>query len=96
VKSAYSTGSLTQVRGTVATVGAAVDNCRNAYVALRNWATAENKYDAAVTQANRQHKSTKGIPKPGVQPPVAGPMCPSSQAFGIPASALTPAAAGSG
>jgi len=96
VKSAYSTGSLTQVRGTVATIGAAVDNCRNAYVALQNWATAENKYQAAVAQANRQHKPTKGIPKPGAQPLGQGPMCQSSQAFGIPASALAPTAAGSG
>jgi PPM family protein phosphatase len=96
VKSAYSTGSLNQVRGTVANIGAAVDNCRNAYVALRNWATAENVYQTAVTQANRQHKPTKGIPKPGAQPPGPSPMCPQSQAFGIPASALMPTAAGSG
>jgi PPM family protein phosphatase len=96
VKSAYSTGSLTQVRGTVANISAAVDNCRNAYVALQNWATAKNKYSAAVIQANHQHKSTKGIPKPGAQPPGPGPMCPASQAFGIPASALTPTATGSG
>jgi serine/threonine protein kinase len=96
VKSADSTGSLTQVRGTVANIGVAVDNCRNAYVALRNWAIAEDKYQAAVAQANHQHKSTKAIPKPGAQPPGAGPMCPSSRAFGIPASALAPVAAGSG
>jgi PPM family protein phosphatase len=96
VKSAYSTGSLTQVRGTVGNISAAVNNCRSAYVALQNWATSENVYKTAVTQANRQRKSTKGIPKPGAQPPAAGPMCPPSQAFGIPASALTPTAAGSG
>ncbi len=96
VKSAYSTGSLTQVRGTVATIGSAVDNCRNAYVALRNWATAENKYNAEVAQAKRLKKTASKIPKPGAQPPGPSPMCPSSQAFGIPASALPSAAAGSG
>ena len=39
VKTAYSTGSLTQVRSTVTNIRTAVDTCRNAYAALQNWAT---------------------------------------------------------
>jgi PPM family protein phosphatase len=96
VKSAYSTGNLTQVRQTVANISTAVANCRDAYTAQQNWATAENKYNAEVTHARQLRKTTSTIPKPGPQPPGASPMCPSPQAFGIPASALTPTAAGSG
>ncbi len=46
MKTAYSTGSLTQVRPTVTNIRAAVEDCRNAYVALQNWATAVNNYNA--------------------------------------------------
>jgi PPM family protein phosphatase len=95
VKTAYSTGNLTQMRQTVANIQTAVDNCRNAYAALQNWATAMTKYNIEVAQAKKNHKPTKAIPKPGPQPPGAGAMCPSSSAFGIPASALTPTPAGS-
>jgi PPM family protein phosphatase len=96
VKSAYSTGNLTQVRQTVANISTAVANCRDAYTAQQNWVTAENKYNTEVTQARRLRKTTSTIPKPGPQPPGASPMCPPPQAFGIAASALTPTAAGSG
>jgi PPM family protein phosphatase len=95
VKTAYSTGSLVQVRQTVMNISAAVGNCRNAYAALQNWATAENKYNDEVAQARKLRKTTSSIPKPGPQPAGAAPMCPSSSAFGIPASALVPAPAGS-
>jgi PPM family protein phosphatase len=95
VKTAYSTGSLTQVRSTVTNIRAAVEGCRNAYTALQTWATAVDKYNTAVTQAHNQRKPTNKIPKPPVQPAGAGEMCPSSAAFGIPATALAPAGPGS-
>jgi PPM family protein phosphatase len=94
VKTAYGTGSLTQVRQIVANVAAAVKQCQQQYTALQSWATADSKYQAAVAQANRQRKPTTSIAKPGAQPASADAMCPPSQAFGIPASALVPAPAG--
>jgi len=95
VKTAYSTGSLTQVRSTVTNIRAAVEGCRNAYAALQSWATAVNNYNAAVALAHKAKKPTNKIPKPPAQPAAAGAMCPSPAAFGIPASALVPAGSGS-
>jgi PPM family protein phosphatase len=104
VKTAYSTGGLTQVRQTVANIRAAVDDCRNAYTALQTWATAVNKYttyQAEVTAAKKKHPAGSIAdlgpqpPKPPAQPAAAGAMCPSPAAFGISASALAPAGPGS-
>jgi PPM family protein phosphatase len=94
VKTAYGTGSLAEVRQIAANVAAAVKQCQQQYTALQGWATAEARYQAAIAQANRLRKPTKSIAKPGAQPPGASAMCPPSQAFGIPASALAPAPAG--
>jgi protein phosphatase len=96
VKTSYSTGSLAQVRQTVANIATAVDNCRNAYAALQSWQAAENRYNVAVAQARQLRKPASGIPKPAPQPPPANPMCPSPEAFSIPASALPSAAPGPG
>ena len=95
VKTAYSTGSLTQVRNTVGNIRTAVENCRSAYGALQTWATAVNTYNAAVALAHKARKPTNKIPKPPAQPAGASPLCPSSTIFGIPASALTPTPPGS-
>jgi PPM family protein phosphatase len=95
VKTAYSTGSLTQVRSTVTNIRTAVQGCRNAYAALQNWATAVNTYNAELAQARKAKKPTNKIPKPPAQPAAAGAMCPSPAAFGIPASALAPVGSGS-
>ena len=97
VKTAYSTGGLTQVRQVVANIRAAVQNCSSAYVALQNWANAQNKYNIEVAQAHKAKPASKPpkLPKPPVQPAPAGAMCPSSAAFGIPASALAPTGSGS-
>jgi PPM family protein phosphatase len=95
VKTAYSTGSLTQVRSTVTNIRAAVEACRNAYAAMQNWATAVNTYNTEVAQAHKARKPINNIPKPPAQPASAGAMCPSAAAFGIPAGALVPAGAGS-
>jgi PPM family protein phosphatase len=95
VKTAYSTGSLTQVRQTVVNIRTAVENCRNAYAALQTWASSVNRYNAAVAQAHKSRKPTSNIPKPSLQPTSASPLCPSSTKFGIAASTLAPTAPGS-
>ena len=68
VKTAYSTGSLTQVRSTVTNIRAAVEACRNAYAAMQNWATAVNTYNTEVAQAHKARKPINNIPKPPAQP----------------------------
>jgi protein phosphatase len=103
VKTAYASGSLSEVERIVANVRNAVNACRDQYQALQSWVTADNaynKYQAEVAQAKRK-RPPAGIaslgpppPKPGLQPSGAAAMCPPSQEFGIPASALTPAGPG--
>jgi hypothetical protein len=95
VKTAYSTGSLTQVRSTVQNIRTAVDSCRSAYVALQIWAAAVNRYNTEVAQAHKARKPVNNIPKPPAQPAGPGAMCPSSAVFGIAASSLAPAGSGS-
>jgi hypothetical protein len=111
VTTADSSGSRSQVTQTVTNIRTAVDACRSAYVAQQNWVTKDNAYtayQAKVTAAKHKHP-TGGTAKLGPAPPSPGPrplaagqrppspggVCPASTAFGIPASALTPAAAGS-
>jgi PPM family protein phosphatase len=103
VKTAYASGSLGEVQRIVTNVRSAVNACRDQYQALQAWVTADNaytKYLAEVAQAKRK-KPPAGIaslgpqpPKPGPQPSGAATMCPSSQEFGIAASALAPAGPG--
>ena len=95
VKTAYATGSLSQVEQTVGNIQAAVTLCQQQYTALSNWVSAENMYNALVATAKRLKRSTNSIPnKPGPQPPGAAATCPPSQAFGIPSSALVPTPSG--
>ena len=103
VKTAYASGSLTQVEQTVGNIRAAVTLCHQQYTALQDWVGAENrysKYQLEVAQARHRRPpisiATLGPPppKPGPQPPAAGATCPPSEAFGIPASALPPAGSG--
>jgi PPM family protein phosphatase len=94
VKAAYGTGSLAQVRQIVTNVRTAVKQCQQQYTALRDWAATDTRYQAEIAQAKRLKKPTTNIPKPGPQPPSAAATCPPPQAFGIPASALPPAASG--
>jgi PPM family protein phosphatase len=103
VKTAYASGSLDEVQKVVANVRSAVNACRNQYQTLQAWVTADNtytKYQAEAALAKRKKPPT-GIaslgpqpPKPGPQPSGAAAMCPPSQEFGIPASALVPTAPG--
>jgi len=103
VTTAYASGSLSEVERIVANVRSAVNACRDQYQALQSWVTADNtytKYQAEVTQAKHKRPPT-GIaslgpppPQPGPRPSGAAAMCPPSQEFGIPASALAPAGPG--
>jgi hypothetical protein len=83
------------VQRTVSNVRSGVNQCKQAYTTLQEWVTRDNAYQAAVTLARRQHKPTKGIAKPGPQPPKAAAMCQPATAFGIAASTLVPAAGAS-
>jgi protein phosphatase len=94
VKTAYASGGLPEVQKVVGNIRTAVKLCQQQYAALQQWVTAENAYTAEVAQAKRQKKPTAGIPGPGPQPSGAAATCPSSQEFGIPASALVPAGPG--
>jgi hypothetical protein len=111
VKTADSSGSLAQVHQTVTNIDTAVNECRAQYVMQEVWVAKENAYHAyqAKVAAARQKHPTGGTANLGPQPPNPGPsllaagqrptgtggMCPPSEAFGIPASALTPAPSGS-
>jgi hypothetical protein len=94
VTTAYITGSLAQVQQAAANIRTAVDQCRSAYQAVQAWVVKENKYQAELRQAHASHKPVTGIHSPGADSPSAGPMCRSSQAFGIEPSSLSPAPAG--
>jgi PPM family protein phosphatase len=106
-----STGSLSQAQTTVGNVQAAVDECRTAYLAQKNWVAADSaytKYQAEVAAAKKKHPAGSvanlgpAPPNPGPRPLGAGQRpsstggtCPPSTAFGIPATALIPAPSGS-
>jgi serine/threonine protein phosphatase PrpC len=94
VRTAYASGSLAQVQQVVGNVRSAVNQCRQQYVALQQWAARVDSYTVAVAAARRQRKPVSGIPRPPQRPPAAAATCQPSQAFGIAASALTPATAG--
>jgi serine/threonine-protein kinase len=107
VKTADSSGSLAQVHQTVTNIDTAVNECRAQYARQEVWVAKENAYHAyqAKVAAARQQHPTSGTASLGPQPPNPGPSllaagqrptgtggtCPPSEAFGIPASALTPA-----
>jgi PPM family protein phosphatase len=107
VKAADSSGSLAQMHHTVANIATAVGECQDQYTAQQDWVTEENAYNAyqaQVAAAKRKHPAggTANLgpapanpgPPPlgaGQRPSGTGGACPPSEAFGIPASALTPA-----
>jgi protein phosphatase len=90
LKATDTASSLADARNIVGTVGSAVSTCKQAYVALQDWVTADNKYQAEVALAKKNKKPTNKITKPAQPPPGAGATCPAPQKFGIAASAITP------
>ncbi len=92
VKTAYGTGSLTQVQRIVDNISSAVKLCQQQYAAQAAWQIKDQAYLAEIAAAHKAKQKTTGIAKPGPQPPAAGATCPSSEVFDIPASALPPGA----
>jgi serine/threonine protein kinase len=93
LKATDTASNLADARNIVTTVSSAVNTCKEGYIALQSWVTEENKYQAEVSLAKKNKKPTNKITKPGPQPAGAGPTCPTPQAFGVAASAITPPAA---
>ena len=80
VKTADSSGSLTQVRQTVTNIDAAVKECRTQYAMQELWVSKENAYRAyqakvaaAKAAAAKQKHPTGGTANLGPQPPNPGP-----------------------
>ena len=98
IKSTDAASSLHGAQAVVTNVATAVATCRQQYTALRDWAQQETAYRAALAAFNKNSKKTTKDKPPKEPSPPSQPAqsCPPSTAFGIPASALVPAAAGSG
>ena len=80
----------------MANVRSAASTCHQQYTALQNWVAQKNAYQAALAAFDKSHRPAKDkLPKPPVRPSQPSQSCPASTAFGIPASALVPATAGS-
>jgi serine/threonine protein phosphatase PrpC len=88
LKATDAASSLSNAQAIVLTVRSAVNTCKAQYAALQSWVTLENKYQAAVALARKNHKPVNKIAKPGPSPPKAGPTCPSAHTFGIADSAV--------
>ena len=97
IKSTDAASSLHGAQAIVTNVATAVATCRQQYTALRDWAQQETAYRAALAAFNKNTKKTAKDkpPKEPTRPPQPAQSCPQSSAFGIPDSALSPAAAGS-
>ena len=99
LESTDAVSNLSSARAIVANVRNAVDTCKQAYLDRQAWVARDNlyqAYEAAAALAARQHKKPPAaVANPGAEPPTAGPACPPSTVFGIAATDLVPAAAGS-
>jgi PPM family protein phosphatase len=96
LKATDAASSLHDAQAIVTNVRSAVSTCQQQYTALQNWVQADNAYQAALAQFNKNKKPAKDKPKaPPARPAQPAQTCPASTEFGVPASALVPAAAGS-
>jgi len=96
LKATDAASSLHGAQEIVANVRSAVSTCHQQYTALQSWVAQENAYRAALAQFEKNQLPAKDKPKPPPARPVPpAATCPASTAFGIPASALVPAPAGS-
>jgi serine/threonine protein phosphatase PrpC len=91
LKSSDAASSLADAKNIVASVSRGVTTCKQYYGALQTWVTQMSKYQAEVALAKKNKNPTNKIAKPS-QPTATGVTCPSSEAFGISASAITPPA----
>ena len=78
----------------------AANTCHQDYVAVQDWVTRENAYQHALTVFNKSNSNNKKPAKDKPTPPPPAPTpapstCPAPTYYGIPSSALQPAAAGS-
>jgi PPM family protein phosphatase len=92
VTTAYTKGSLAQVRQAVGTIRSAVEACASQYQAVQFWVMKENAYQAGVAKANAARKPATGLRNPGPRPAV-GPLCKPPQAFGLSPGTLSPTTA---
>ena len=97
VTTAYASGSLDQVQGSVSTIRADVTRCKDRYASMREWVpkaqayrtyqTAYRIYQAALARKQKNIKPPASVPNPGPQPTrLTG--CPASAEFGIASSDL--------
>jgi hypothetical protein len=93
IRDGNAVGNLAYVHRTTADIRKAVSQCQQQYARLEQWVTAQHNYQRALAQAKARKKPARGIPGPGPQPSV-NPGCAPAAAFGIPASALSPAVTG--
>jgi len=91
--SSYPPGDLARAQSSAANIRAEVNLCHQQYTAERDWVVQDDRYLVEVAAAHKNKKPTTGIAKPGPAPTV-GPFCQPSEAFGIPASDLSPTPAG--
>ena len=94
-KSTDTVNSLSSAQAIVARVQSAVATCKQAYQARKAWVPKEEaftRYQAAVAQANKQHKKPPtAVVNPGPVPAPAAPSCQPPAMFGIAAADLVPA-----
>jgi serine/threonine protein phosphatase PrpC len=97
IRSTDAASSLHGAQEIVTNVASAVATCHQQYTALRDWAQQEAAYRAALAAFNKNTKKTAKDkpPKEPQRPSQPAQSCPPSSAFGIPVSALSPAASGS-
>jgi PPM family protein phosphatase len=96
LKATDAASSLADARNIVATLSGDVNICKQHYIDLQSWVTQENKYQAEVALARKNKEPASKInkiTKPAQRPTGTVVACPSSQAFSIAASAITPSTA---
>ena len=79
-----SASSLADAQKIVTNISNQVSECRQWYLSLATWQTAENTYNTQFAAAKKAKKSTKNIHPPAPQPPQPADItCPSSTEYGV-------------
>jgi len=100
LKSTDPADSLPSAQAIVQNARRAANTCHQDYVAVQDWVTRENAYQHALTVFNKSNSNNKKPAKDKPTPPAPAPTpapssCPAPTYYGIPSSALQPAATGS-